>query len=136
MRWSGSVELPDIVRLIAHRKPQELSTASLVNMVENGEAPRIARMMVDAGTLFPAFFELLVHEKWPVRLGAMVAMESLAAEDRDLAAAAVDPLWDLFGGAIRYGSGRYPLSFRRKRLPQRGGKIAVGTRGRLLRTQG
>jgi HEAT repeat protein len=48
--------------------------------------------------LFPALFELLTHPKWPVRLGAMVVMETLAETDPALASGAVAPLLGAFEG--------------------------------------
>lgn len=48
------------------------------------------------GMIFPAFYDLITHEKWSVRLGAMVAMEEIIEEDRPLAAQCVGPLWERF----------------------------------------
>jgi len=65
-------------------------------MLEDGAARRVAEMMVDYGGIFPSFYDLLIHEKWPVRLGAMVVMETLAEMDFDLAGTAVTPLMQRF----------------------------------------
>jgi hypothetical protein len=40
--------------------------------------------------------DLLVHPKWPVRLGAMVALETIAEENPALAQKTMLPLWDRF----------------------------------------
>ena len=53
-------------------------------------------MMIKAQQIFPAFYDLLTHDKWPVRLGAMVAMEEIARQAPDLAENAIDPLWKRF----------------------------------------
>jgi HEAT repeat protein len=55
-------------------------------------------MMLDAQKIFPAFYELLTHEKWPIRLGAMVVMEEIAAQAPGIAPEAIDPLWGRFEG--------------------------------------
>jgi hypothetical protein len=55
-------------------------------MLESGEASRVADIMIAQQAVFPAFCELLVHERWSVRLGAMVAAEYLVEEDPLLAA--------------------------------------------------
>ena len=49
--------------------------------------------------VFPALVDLLVHPKWPVRLGAMVTMETIAAEKPALAQKMVARLWDRFDAA-------------------------------------
>jgi len=45
--------------------------------------------VIEKATLFPGIIDLLVHDKWPVRLGAMVVMETIAAADPPLAARVV-----------------------------------------------
>ena len=53
-------------------------------------------MMLEAEKLFPAFYDVLTHNKWPIRLGAMVVIEEITAKNPDLAAGALSPLWDRF----------------------------------------
>jgi HEAT repeat protein len=53
-------------------------------------------MMADNGTVFPAFLELLIHEKWSVRLGAMVSFEHLAEMSMELSSRIIASLWDRF----------------------------------------
>ena len=53
-------------------------------------------MMLEAEKLFPAFYDVLTHDKWPIRLGAMVVIEEIADKNPDLAAEALSPLWDRF----------------------------------------
>ncbi len=53
-------------------------------------------MMLDKEMIFPAFIELLAHEKWPVRLGAMVVLEYISEKNRELAAQVITPLWELY----------------------------------------
>ena len=99
MRWTGVVAAGEVVRMMLNRDPSELSAISLKNMIENGEAIRVSRMMVESGQIFPALISLLVDEKWSVRLGAMVVMEMIADEDKVLAAEVIEPLWEQFHGA-------------------------------------
>jgi hypothetical protein len=93
-RWTGSPPVSDIVHMMIHRNPSQLSASSLESILKEGDAESVARMMIRHGLIFPAFIDLLVHDKWHVRLGAMVAMESVLEEDADLAAQAVKPIWD------------------------------------------
>jgi HEAT repeat protein len=56
-------------------------------------------MMRERGRVFPALFELLSHSEWPVRLGAMVAAEELAALDLGLAQTLTEQVWKRFDTA-------------------------------------
>ena len=95
-RWSGLVEVQEIVDIILNRDPAQLSAASLKSMLAEGDAVKVGNMMLDNEKFFPALLELLVNEKWPVRLGAMVAFETIATKDNKLAAYAVPFLWKSF----------------------------------------
>lgn len=95
-RWTGAIQLSEIADMILNRDPSRLSASSLKDMFEEGNASGVAAMMTDSGKIFPAFLELLVHEKWPVRLGAMVAFETIAAENSKLIAQAIPFLWERF----------------------------------------
>jgi HEAT repeat protein len=61
-------------------------------MIVNGDAFRLAEMMIREKKIFPAFFDLLTHEEFSTRLGAMAAVETLAEMDRGVAAQLIDPL--------------------------------------------
>ncbi|MEE8541466.1 MAG: thioredoxin family protein [Desulfobacterales bacterium] len=92
-RWDGSVTTDEIVEVIVHRDPAQLSAASLRGMLKEGLASQVAQMMLDHQTIFPGFLPLLIHDKWPVRLGAMVVFEIIAESDRPLAAHMTSFLW-------------------------------------------
>lgn len=98
-RWTGSIDIEEVVDMILNRDPSRLSAASLRDMFNDGNALRVAHMMLDSGKLIPAFLELLVHDKWPVRLAAMVAFETLAEKNTILAAQVNEFLWETFPGA-------------------------------------
>jgi hypothetical protein len=55
--------------------------------------------MLDSGKIFPAFTELLVHKKWPVRLAAMVTFETVAEENHTLIHHTIPYLWECFSTA-------------------------------------
>ena len=96
LRWSGTIPMEDITHMMIRRSPEQLSSGSLQNMLEDGAAEQMAEMIVNYGGIFPSFYDLLIHEKWPVRLGAMVVMESLAEKDFGLAVTATTPLMQRF----------------------------------------
>ena len=78
IRWTGSIDMDEIIQQCTQRDPVLLSTASLRQIIESGDAARVAGMMADHGRIFPAIIELLTDERWSIRLGAMVTAEYLA----------------------------------------------------------
>jgi len=103
-RWTGAVQLAEIVDMMLNRNPARLGADTLVKMLQDGSAGRLGEMMVESGQIFPAFLELVAHPKWSIRLGAMVAFEYLAESDQHLAGQAatmlLDRFWD-FDDAVR-----------------------------------
>ncbi|BBO74143.1 hypothetical protein DSCW_15600 [Desulfosarcina widdelii] len=95
-RWTGSVDAAELVTLMLDRDPANLGADALRSMIEEGDAEGVARMMSQRGKIFGAFIDLLAHPRWSVRLGAMVAFESLAEVDAGLAKEIVEPLTALF----------------------------------------
>ncbi len=95
-RWTGSVPLKEIVETINTRDPASLGAISLENILKEGQAGRLAAMMLDAKQVFPAFYELLLHPKWHVRLGAMVVMEEIVDKNADLTTEVINRLWGKF----------------------------------------
>jgi len=95
-RWTGLVPLEEIIDAVNTRDPASLGAFSLENIIKDGRAGHLAAMMLDSKKIFPAFYDLLTHDKWPVRLGAMVVMEEIADKKPDLAAEVLSPLWDRF----------------------------------------
>lgn len=89
-KWVGDVALQD---LKAALKTRELGEESLKNILESGEAERLISMMKEKGEIFPSFYNLLFHEKWSVRLGAMVVAETLAEEGEDLGETLLEEIW-------------------------------------------
>ena len=99
VRWTGSFPLEELLEMMTNRDPAKLSPPSLERMIKEGNASQVTEMMLDKGNIFPAFVDLLTHEKMFVRLGAMVVMEEIADRNPELAAQIIDPLWDRFDQA-------------------------------------
>ncbi|RJQ65684.1 MAG: hypothetical protein C4519_27425 [Desulfobacteraceae bacterium] len=97
LRWVGRIDWREVMDQMARRDPSRLSPASLRQMLEAGEAARAAGLMIEHDQIFPALFDLLVHERWSVRLGAMVTVEYLADQAPHLAGQLFAPLWERFG---------------------------------------
>ncbi len=84
-RWTGAVTAEEVLSMITRRDVSLLSSQTLKTILEQGDADWISREMIQAGTLFQGFVQLLLHDTWSVRLGAMVVVESLAEERPELA---------------------------------------------------
>jgi glutaredoxin len=95
-RWTGSFQINEIVDVMQNRDPSMLGPVSLEMMLKEGKAGELAAMMLEKVQIFPAFYEVLAHPKWPVRLGAMVVMEELIENNRDLATRMLEPLLERF----------------------------------------
>lgn len=95
-RWTGSVDAAELAALMLDRDPASLGADALRNMIEDGNAQGVARMMAERGKIFDSFIDLLGHPRWSVRLGAMVAFETLVEMDPDLSGGVVEPLVAVF----------------------------------------
>ncbi len=95
-RWTGSLQINEILDVIKDRDPSMLGPVSLEMMLKEGKAGELAAMMLTKAHIFPAFYKVLAHPKWPVRLGAMVVMEELIESNLGLAAQIIEPLWERF----------------------------------------
>jgi len=95
-RWTGATNLNEIVEIILNRNPSSLGTSSIISLLKEGNADQVAEMMLDHNSIFPAFINTLIHEKWPVRLGAMVAFEYIVEKNNALACQVINPLWEQF----------------------------------------
>lgn len=94
-RWSGKADPEEVAAVMADRAPSQLGADTLRGIIEDGMAADVAKMMADHGGVFDNLMPLLAHDKWPVRLGAMVVMENFQEMRPDLAADAADAVWRL-----------------------------------------
>jgi glutaredoxin len=95
-RWTGAVTAEEILSMITRRDVSRLSAHTLRTILEQGDADWISREMVQADTLFQGFVQLLYHDTWSVRLGAMVVVESLVEKKPELALKLCSPLIQAF----------------------------------------
>ena len=85
-RWIGHVDPEEVLTQMIERNPAQLSAETFRQMLEQGEADRVCRQMIQADALFQGFIDLLLHPEWSVRLGAMVVVENLTENASELAA--------------------------------------------------
>jgi hypothetical protein len=95
-RWTGVIGVGEVAAVVKDRDPALLGSESFRLILEEGRASWIVDRMIGRDRLFPGFIRLLTHPLWSVRLGAMVVVEGLAAENPALAATLVAPLWEAF----------------------------------------
>jgi hypothetical protein len=98
-RWTGTFQTDEIVEMMINRDPSALGPLSLEMLLKDGKAGQLAKMMLEKSQIFPAFYDLIVHPKWPVRLGAMVVMDELIEKNLDLALQTAESLWLKFNDA-------------------------------------
>jgi hypothetical protein len=96
MRWTGQTPLEEIVDVMLNQDPSLLSAASIEGLLGDGRADFVAQMMLAERKIFPAFIDMLMNEKWSVRLGAMVVMEEIIEFDKGLAEQCIEPLFKRF----------------------------------------
>jgi hypothetical protein len=93
-RWTGRLNLGEVLEAMTQRDPAELSADVLEGMLKAGNGSQLIEMMLEREVIFPSLVDLLAHEKIFVRVGAMMVMEEIAHRRRDIAAQVTDPLWD------------------------------------------
>lgn len=94
MRWSGQLDIAEMVGYIENQDPAQLGGETLAAMIQDGQAAQLAGMMVASQKVFPALNGLLTDEKWSIRLGAMVVMETLIETDVSLVVTYLQKFWN------------------------------------------
>jgi glutaredoxin len=95
-RWTGMVDPNELLNTIRGRDPAQLSAGTLASMISDGNAYGLAEMMLKEGCIFPGFLDLLTHEAFSTRLGAMAAAEEIAERRLPLAVQMAQPLVERF----------------------------------------
>jgi len=92
-RLTGAFQLGDILALAAKTDPALLPTGVMERMMQEGQAGLVGELMLSRGEVFANFLPLLWHPEINIRLGAMVALETVGAERPSLVAAVLPALW-------------------------------------------
>jgi len=93
VRWTGNVPMEEVLGAVSGQGELDLGAETIISMVREGEAARLARLMLREKRLFSGLPEALVHPEFSVRLGAMVAMEEVVKSDPELARGILPELW-------------------------------------------
>jgi len=95
-RWTGQVNLDEVVEAMTQRDPAELSADVLEGMLKAGNGSELIDMMLAREMIFPGLIDLLTRDKIFVRVGAMMVMEEIAHRRKEIAAQMAEPLWNRF----------------------------------------
>jgi hypothetical protein len=74
---TGVIPENDLTRWVYKTNAKRFSIDDFVTMIKEGNAYKLADMMIDDGIIYPDFLSLLRHDQWSVRLGAMVVLEDI-----------------------------------------------------------
>ncbi len=99
MRFTGQVRAGEVADGLVSGDPARMGAEAFARMIRAGDAEGLAGMMLDRGRVFPGLLDLLAGGLFSVRLGAMVAMETVGERNPELAREALEPLWDRMGEA-------------------------------------
>ncbi|MBF0119667.1 MAG: thioredoxin family protein [Desulfobacterales bacterium] len=96
IKWTGISDIEEVIEIMHSQNPSNMSSSMMENIVKDGNAGLLADLMIKHNQIFPNFLSLLFNEKWPIRLGAMVTMESIMEKDKSLTLQAIDMIWESF----------------------------------------
>ncbi|MCG6946300.1 MAG: thioredoxin family protein [Deltaproteobacteria bacterium] len=91
----GTISEELLVDRLANSDPSLFHPDSFRKIVKEGDAERLAGMMVADGDLYSGSLELLADPDWSVRMGMMVVLEGVAERSPDLVQRAYPYILDL-----------------------------------------
>lgn len=95
-RWTGMLDLKELVTTLETGTPDRLSAETMQKIIADGHADALAHLLIDFQTIPTGLLDVLRHEKWPVRLGAMVVFEYILEADVRMAGSILNGLWQHF----------------------------------------
>lgn len=93
-RLTGVFSLEELLTLAEQTDPAQMPTALLAQMLKEGQAGDVGELMAARKQIFPNFLPLLLHPELNIRLGAMVAWETVAEACPELIPAVLAWLWE------------------------------------------
>ena len=91
----GTISEDLLVDRLANSDPSSFHPDSFRKIIKEGDAERLAGMMVADGDLYSGSLELLADSDWSVRMGMMVVLEGVAERNPDLVRRAYPYILDL-----------------------------------------
>jgi glutaredoxin len=91
----GTISEDLLMDRLANSDPSSFHPDSFKKIIKEGDAARLAGMMVADGDLYSGSLELLADPDWSVRMGMMVVLEGVAERSPDLVQRAYPYILDL-----------------------------------------
>ncbi len=98
-RWTGKLPFDEIAKAMENMDISMMGASAMEQIIKDGKAGDLAAMMIKKGRIFPDFPKLFVHKTWSTRLGAIVTLENIVGENREIAGEIVPLLWKYFDDA-------------------------------------
>jgi hypothetical protein len=95
-RLTGNFQVFELLDLAEKTDPAHLPVAVLERMMVEGQASVLGDMMLAKQNIFANVLPLLLHPEINIRLGAMVALETVGEERSDLITEILPRLWENF----------------------------------------
>lgn len=105
IRFTGQVRAEEVADGLLNGDPARMGAGAFARMIHAGDAEGLASMMIERGQVFPGVLDLVAGGLFSLRLGAMVALETIGEQAPELARASLEPLWDRMDGADRSARG-------------------------------
>lgn len=95
-RWTGMINRDDVEKFIRGVELSEVSEDYFINLLEQGKASEVSKIICEKKKLFKGFLSLFYSDKWSVRLGAVVTAEFLTEDCEDLFELLLDELFEKY----------------------------------------
>jgi hypothetical protein len=81
---TGVIPEKDLARWVYRTNEKHFLIDDFVKMIKEGNAHKLADMMIDDGVIYQDFLSLLWDDKWSLRLGTMVVLEDIYEKKQSL----------------------------------------------------
>lgn len=98
-RLTGAFQLAELLDLAEKTDPADLPVVVWERMMVEGQAGVLGSLMLERGEIFPGVVSLLIHPEINIRLGAMVALETVGEEKPEVVGAMLPRLWQEYAGS-------------------------------------
>jgi hypothetical protein len=98
-RLTGAFQLSELLDLAEKTDPAQLPVSVWERMMVEGQAGVLGSLMLENGAIFPQVLSLLIHPEINIRLGAMVALETVGEEKPELVGSMLPRLWQEYTGS-------------------------------------
>ncbi len=98
-RLTGAFPLAELLDLAEKTDPAQLPVSVWERLMQEGQAGMLGELILQKELVFPQVLQLLIHPEINIRLGAMVALETVGEEKPELIASSLPDLWEKYAGS-------------------------------------